>query len=189
MSLPAAVREADSVLVSGPPLSGLYPVFHRVLAAWSDRPIVVSTGRPARRVRTDRERIVGDDEARIIECASGPTHEDAADRIAAAGNLTEIGVQLTEVAEEVEGTASAVGIHSLSELLMYEATETVYRFLTVSISLARAEDWPVVATMVPAVDPEASRTLAEPFDCRIETRIGDGSEFRVRGGDWLSVGE
>lgn len=188
MSLPPTVREADSVLVSGPPLSGLYPVFHRVLAARCDRPIVVSTGRTARRVRSDRERIVGTDDAVIIECASGPTHDDAADRVAAAGNLTEIGIQLTEVAEEAEGTSAAVGLHSLSELLMYGETETVYRFLTVSISLARAEGWPVVATMVPAVDPAAAQALAEPFDCRIETRTGDESEFRVRGGDWLPVG-
>ena len=188
MSLPTAVKEADSVLVSGPPLSGLYPVFHRVLTARSDRPIIVSTGRTARRVRADRDRIVGSDGAVIIECASGPT-DGAADRIATAGNLTEIGVELTEAAEGAEGTRSAVGIHSLSELLMYGETETVYRFLTVSISLARAEDWPVVATMVPAVDPEATRSLTEPFDCRIETRREDGSEFRVGDGDWLSVAD
>ena len=72
--LPDAVRDADSVLVTGPPMSGKYDLFNRLLAEWSTGPVVISTGRTAEKVREDYESITGadGDDVVVIDCV---THE------------------------------------------------------------------------------------------------------------------
>ncbi|MUW14932.1 hypothetical protein GJ633_09845 [Halorubrum sp. CBA1125] len=188
--LPDAVRESDSVLVSGPPMSGKYDLFNRLLAEWCDSPVVISTGRTAEKVRADYERITdrdGDD-VTVIDCV---THQQGDKRpdtpttkyVGSAGNLTDIGIKFTDVVEASAGRQRAVGIYSLSQLLMYWDPERIYRFTRVMTSQTSGEGWPFVGVVgSTAHDEQVVHTLHEPFEVVVETRVADDDrEFRVRG--------
>ena len=198
--LPDAVRGAGSVLISGPPMSGKYDLFNKLLASWSDGPVVISTGRTAEKVRGDYEELTeadGDDVV-VIDCV---THEQGDKRddtpttkyVASAGNLTDIGIKFTDVVESSAGRDHAVGIYSLSQLLMYWDPERIYRFTRVMTSQTSGEGWPFVGVVgSTAHDEQVVHTLHEPFEVVVETRVEDGArEFRVRGrvgqpSDWQS---
>ncbi len=188
--LPAAVRAADSVLVTGPPMSGKYDLFHRLLHEWASSPIVLSTGRTAEKVRADHERITGADDDRVvvIDCMTSErevsTDGDAATRyVASPGNLTDLGVQFTDLVEDLDAADShAVGVDSLSQLLMYSDPERVHRFTRVLATEAANAGWPFVATLGSTMhDEEVRHALHEAFDALVETRVEDGDrQFRVR---------
>ena len=188
--LPDAVRGADSVLISGPPMSGTYDLFNRMLAEWSTEPIVISTGRTAEKVRGDYEAITerdGDDVI-VIDCV---THEQGDKRddtpttkyVGSAGNLTDIGIKFTDVVESSAGRERAVGLYSLSQLLMYWDPERIYQFTRVMTSQTSGEGWPFVGVLnSTAHDEQVVHTLHEPFEAVAETRMSDDNrEFRVRG--------
>ncbi|TKX70477.1 hypothetical protein [Halorubrum sp. GN11GM_10-3_MGM] len=187
--LPDAVRGADSVLISGPPMSGKYDLFNRLLATWADGPVVISTGRTAEKVRGDYEELTGEDgdDVIVIDCV---THEQGDKRedtpttkyVASAGNLTDIGIKFTDVVESSTGRERAVGVYSLSQLLMYWDPERIYRFTRVMTSQASGEGWPFVGVVgSTAHDEQVVHTLHEPFEV-VETRVDDDDrEFRVRG--------
>ncbi|ELZ34228.1 MULTISPECIES: DUF7504 family protein [Halorubrum] len=188
--LPDAVRGADSVLISGPPMSGKYDLFNRLLASWSDGPVVISTGRTAEKVRGDYEELTGNpgDDVVVIDCV---THEQGDKRedtpttkyVASAGNLTDIGIKFTDVVESSAGRERAVGIYSLSQLLMYWDPERIYQFTRVMTSQTSGEGWPFVGVLgSTAHDEQVVHTLHEPFETVVETRVDDDArEFRVRG--------
>jgi hypothetical protein len=188
--LPDAVRTADSVLISGPPMSGKYDLFNRLLAEWSTAPVIISTGRTAEKVRGDYETITGKDgdDVLVIDCV---THEQGDKRddtpttkyVGSAGNLTDIGVKFTDIVESSAGRERAVGIYSLSQLLMYWDPERIYRFTRVMTSQTSGEGWPFVGVVgSTAHDEQVVHTLYEPFEVVVETRVEDDTrEFRVRG--------
>ncbi len=187
--LPDAVHRADSVLVSGPPMTGKYELFMRILAEWSDAPVVISTGRPVEKVRNDYERITdrADDDLVVIDCV---THEQGEKRpdtattkyVASAGNLTDIGIKFTDVVESSAGIGRAVGIHSFSQLLMYWDPERIYQFTRVMSSQCSSEGWPLVGVIGSKThDERVVHTLHEPFELVVETRVGDDErQFRTR---------
>ncbi|MWV63634.1 hypothetical protein GRS48_02170 [Halorubrum sp. JWXQ-INN 858] len=187
--LPDVVRDADSVLVSGPPMSGKYDLFIRLLAGWSDAPVVVSTGRTAEKVRGDYERITGGNagDLVVIDCVTHEQGEKVPDTpttkyVASAGNLTDIGVKFTDVVESSAGIPRAVGLYSLSQLLMYWDPERVYQFTRVMASQASGEGWPFVGVVgSTAHDEQVIHTLHEPFELVVETRVVDDErQFRAR---------
>lgn len=188
--LPAPVLDAESVLVAGPPMSGKYDLFHRLLDAWTEEPIVISTGRTAEKVRADHAEITdaSGDDAIVVDCVSreqGKTVEDTARTkyVDSAGDLTDIGVKFTNVVEELEeGRDHAVGLYSISELLMYWDPERIYQFVRVLSSQATGQEWPFVAAVGSTAHDEAAlHTLYEPFDQVVETRVDGDREFRLRG--------
>lgn len=198
-ALPDAVRTADSVLISGPPMSGKYDLFNRLLAEWSTEPVVISTGRTAEKVRDDYETITGEDgdNVIVIDCV---THEQGDKRddtmrtkyVGSAGNLTDIGIKFTDIVESSTGRDRAVGLYSLSQLLMYWDPERIYRFTRVMTSQTSGEGWPFVGVVgSTAHDEQVVHTLHEPFEVVAETRVeNDDREFRVRGrvgqpSDWV----
>ena len=188
--LPGAVRDADSVLVSGPPMSGKYDLFNRLLAEWAAEPVVISTGRTAEKVRDDYETITGrdGDDVTVVDCV---THEQGDKRedtpttkyVASAGNLTDIGIKFTDIVESSTGRDRAVGVYSLSQLLMYWDPERIDRFTRVMTSQTSGEGWPFVGVVgSTAHDEQVVHTLHEPFEVVVETRVEDDDrEFRVRG--------
>ena len=188
--LPDAVLDADSVLISGPPMSGKYELFTRLLAEWSDVPVIVSTGNTAEKVRSDYERITGRSasDVVVIDCV---THEQGDKRtdtpttkyVASAGNLTDIGIKFTDVVESSSGLDRAVGIYSLSQLLMYWDPERIYQFTRVMASQASGKGWPLVGAVgSTAHDEQVIHTLHEPFEIVMQTRVeGDDRQFRARG--------
>lgn len=198
--LPAPVTDADSVLLVGPPMSGKYDLFHQLLAEWSDEPIVISTGRTAGKVRADHEQItdMNGESVIVVDCVSREQGETVTDTprtkyVDSAGDLTDIGVKFTNVVEDVgDDTAHAVGLFSISELLMYWDSERIYQFVRVLSSQASGQDWPFVGAVGSTAHDESTlHTLYEPFDRIVETRVDDEREFRVRGRvgsptDWQS---
>lgn len=197
-----AVSEADSVLITGPPMSGEYDLFHHLLHEWTPSPVVISTGRTAEKVRADHGRITGatDDRAVVIDCMTrqreAPAHDaDVTRYVASPGNLTDIGVQFTDLVDEMRGDGPhALGVDSLSQLLMYSDPDRIHRFTRALATQAANEDWPFVATLGSTMhDKEVRHTLHEAFDALVETRIeSDHRQFRVRErvdgpSDWLTV--
>ena len=186
--VPDAVAAADSVLISGPPMSGKYDLCIRLLARWADAPILVSTGRTAETVRDDYERLTGrsPDDLVVVDCQSsqqGTAGDDTATTkyVKNPGDLTTIGVKFTDAVESSERTDRAVGVYSLSELLQYWDPDRIYQFIRVLASQASGQGWPFVGVVgATAHDEQVVHTLYEPFETVIETRVDDGREFRVR---------
>jgi len=128
-------------------MSGKYDLFNRLLAEWSTGPVVISTGRTAEKIRQDYETITGrdGDDVIVIDCI---THEQGDKRddtpttkyVASAGNLTDIGIKFTDVVESSAGRDRAVGVYSLSQLLMYWDPERIYRFTRVMTSQTSGGD-------------------------------------------------
>lgn len=185
---PDPVREADEVLVSGPLLSGKRTVFHRLLREWGDEPVVTSTRRGAERVRRDHERATGcdGDDLVVVDCVTATHEDDPSDTprtkyAAGPGNLTDVGTTYTEVLAERDD-ATAVGITSISPLLMYAPLDAVYRFTRLVAQQAVGEGYPIAAVVESQThDDQELHTISEPFDAIIETRVaGDDAEFRAR---------
>mgnify|MGYP002760274475 FL=1 len=187
-TVPDAVAAADSVLISGPPMSGKYDLCVRLLARWADAPILVSTGRTAETVRDDYERLTGrsPDDLVVVDCQSSQQGTDGDDTattkyVKNPGDLTAIGVKFTDVVESSAGTDRAVGVYSLSELLQYWDPDRIYQFTRVLASQASGQGWPFVGVVgSTAHDERVVHTLYEPFETVVETRVDDEREFRVR---------
>jgi len=165
-------------------MSGKYDLFNRLLAEWSTGPVVISTGRTAEKIRQDYETITGrdGDDVIVIDCI---THEQGDKRddtpttkyVASAGNLTDIGIKFTDVVESSAGRDRAVGVYSLSQLLMYWDPERIYRFTRVMTSQTSGEGWPFVGVVNSAAhDEQVVNTLHEPFDVVVETRVEGATE-------------
>lgn len=178
-----------SFLVVGPPMTGKYQLLLEVLAT-AERAILVSTGEPADRVREDFAGVGDPGALSVVDCVSRERGADAPDidRVKYAAtpqNLTDVGVKFTELAEayqaESDATA-AVGVHSLSQILMYWDAERVYRFARVLVGQVSNAGWVTVATLNgSAHDEQTLHTLYEPFDAIVETREADGErQCRMR---------
>ncbi|MFB6221554.1 MAG: hypothetical protein ABEH90_08955 [Halolamina sp.] len=171
----------DSVLVRGPALSGKYGLLLDLLAAYSEHAVLVSTSRQAAGARTDFAAYGDPDRLAVVDATTRVQDGDGEDPLlryaSSPRNLTAIGVKFTglvELLREREPETVAVGVHSLSELLMYRDVERVFQFVRVMLGECRDLDWPMVATIDDtAVAEPAVSTLAQPFDAVIETRIAD----------------
>lgn len=188
--VPAGVLgDGTAVLVRGPALSGKYELLLSLLSMNSEYGLLVSTSRQAARARDDFSAYDDPDQLAVVDCASRIQGEEGVEdqllRYASSPkNLTEIGVKFTGLVEMMqEWGAVTVGIHSLSELVMYWEPERVYQFVRIMLGECREHGWPMVATIDDtAVDDRTVSTLTQPFDTIIVTRIADdgGQEFKVQ---------
>ena len=191
--LDSAIPIADlaagrSVLIRGPAMSGKYDLLLRLLGSLADRSILVSTSRQQRGARSDFENYGDPETFGIVDCASRVQGQDegGGDLVRYASspkNLTEVGVKFTDLVEQFQDDGddpAAVGVHSVSELLMYAETEQVYQFLRVLLAEAQGMDWPAVAVVDDdAAGEQAVTTLSQPFDAVVTTRRDDeGQSFR-----------
>jgi len=191
--LPEGLVDDGDVLVRGPALSGKYDLLLRLLAT-ADAELLVSTSRRADRARSEFESHGDPARFAVVDCATRVQGEEGEDddlvRYAASPkNLTGIGVKFTDIVavlREREADRIAVGVHSLSELLMYSDVEHVFQFLRIMGAECRNLGWPLVAVVDDtAVDEQAVATIAQPFDTVLSTRIvGDQDcEFAVTSGE------
>ena len=184
----AELAAGRSVLIRGPAMSGKYDLLLRLLGSLADRSILVSTSRQQRGARADFEEYGDPDAFGIVDCASRVQGRDevGGDLVRYASspkNLTEVGVKFTDLVDQFQedgDESAAVGVHSVSELLMYGETEQVYQFLRVLLAEAQGLDWPAVAVVDDdAAGEQAVTTLSQPFDAVISTRRDDdGRSFR-----------
>lgn len=189
------LAEGGSVLVRGPALSGKYWLLLDLLGAFSEHALLVSTSRQAEGAREDFAAYGDPERLAVVDAATRLQGEDDTDDsllryVSSPKNLTAIGVKFTDLVEvlrEEDAGTVPVGIHSVSELLMYWDVEQVFQFVRVMLGECRELDWPMVATIDDtAVEERAVSTLTQPFDAVIVTRVAEdgGHEFRVeREGD------
>lgn len=184
------LTSGESVLVSGPPMTGKYELLLDLLTRSADRLIVVSTNTSAERVRRDITACseLSDDDVAVVDCTTKQGDSAVSDTeltryVSSPENLTQVGVQFTSVMDAFdESDAVAVGLHSLSPLLMYWDAERVYQFLRVFLDRVRETSWSCVAVIGSTMhDEQVLHTLYDPFDSVIETRESDeGRELRYR---------
>ena len=196
----AELAVGRSVLVRGPAMSGKYDLLLRLLDALADCGLLVSTSRQATGAREDFADYGDPDCFGIVDCASRAQGRDGDENglvryASSPKNLTEVGVKFTDLVDSVQADAdhAAVGVHSVSELLMYWDTERVYQFLRVLVAEANGLGWPVVAVIDDdAASDRAVSTLTQPFDAVITTRRDDdGRAFQYQAAgeeptDWIA---
>ncbi|MFW5911747.1 MAG: DUF7504 family protein [Halolamina sp.] len=178
-----------TVLVRGPAMSGKYDMLLRLLGALADAAVFISTSRQVSGARRDFASYGDPDRFGVVDCASRVQwqhdEEELVRYASSPKNLTEVGVKFTELVDTLQSADLqdvAVGVHSLSELLMYWDVERVYQFLRVLLAECRGLDWPTVAVIDDdAADEQAVTTLTQPFDAVITIQRGeDGRRFRYQ---------
>lgn len=185
-----------TVLVRGPAMSGKYGLLLRLLGTLTDCAVLISTSRQVTGARSDYAEYGDPDCFGVVDCASHvqgqATEAEGLTRYASSPkNLTEIGVKFTDLVETIQEDkieAATVGIHSLSELVMYSETEQVYQFLRVLLAECQELAWPTVAVIDDdAASKQAVTTLSEPFDAVITTRReSDVRAFQYRDDNGVS---
>lgn len=187
--LSTPLSPGESLLVSGPPMTGKYHVMLRLLTATADDVIVVSTDTPAATIRQDVHELAGlpDDSIGVVDCAGAQPDEtgdaELVRHVSSPENLTQLGIQFTALTEQFEDREHvAVGLSSLSTLLMYWDAERVYQFLRVFLDRVRDLSWSCVGVVGSTMhDEQTLHTLYDPFDAIVETReTDDGRELRRR---------
>lgn len=195
----------DTILISGPPMTGKYQLYLQLLSSYADNVILISTKNSAARIIDDFREVAGDipeERLGVIDCVShNDAVEDPTDSLTvkyakSPNNLTQIGVQFTELTEvfEAQSGHTGTGIHSLSQLVMHSDMKSIYQFLQVLTGQIRSAGWFGVAVIDTSIDTEEElRILHHHFDGVIETREDEsaGRQYRVRGlaptvTDWKS---
>jgi KaiC/GvpD/RAD55 family RecA-like ATPase len=193
---PVSVEEMESgqsLLVAGPPMTGKYQLLFELLGEAADRGIVITTGDPAEDVRAEFVDAANcsPSDVGVVDCVTkqqgGSVADDDLTRyVSSPKNVTEIGMKFTDQFERFReyDDQVGVGLHSLSELLVYLDAEDVYKFTRVLTKQAESEGWFTVATIGSTMhDEQTLHTMYEPFDTVIDTREQDGQrELRVRDG-------
>lgn len=183
---PLAVN--GSVIVRGPALTGKYELLMRLLAGTAEDRLLVSTNRRAERARAEFEQHTNSaaDSFGVVDSATriqgGEGEGDSLVRYASSPkNLTGIGVKFTDLVTAFEDRGIdrvAVGVHSLSELLMYSPAENVFRFVSIMGTECRDLGWPLAAVVDDgAVDEQTVATLAQPFDTVLTTRRAEDGDL------------
>ncbi|WP_435063440.1 RAD55 family ATPase [Halobaculum sp. EA56] len=181
----------NSLLIAGPPMTGKYDLMLRLLADAGERGVLITTGDTAETVAADYAEVAGVDPASVgvVDCVSKQRGGDLVDRefvryASSPKNVTDIGMKFTDLYEVFRefDTSVGVGVHSLSELLMYLDPQDVYQFVRVLTRQVESEGWTTVAVIGSTMhDEQTLHTMYEPFDTVINTREEDGArELRVR---------
>ncbi|MDL5361084.1 hypothetical protein [Halalkalicoccus sp. NIPERK01] len=183
-----SVPAGSALLVSGPPMTGKYDLFVRLLAG--SEAIAITTDTDASTLREDYAAVAASERLSIVDCVSrsrGAATADSADvrYVPGPGNLTRIGTAFTDLVDSRTGDDVRVGLHSVSPLVMAAELRSVYRFLQVFTGQVRSAGWLCLATFDPTMHDERTvNTVLDPFDACIDTRERDGRrEARIRGFD------
>ena len=183
------VDDVETILISGPSLSGRRRLLYQLLCDSSDRPVVVATRQTADTVRSTRRHLTDEDgtDPIVIDCVTNALGRSVTDTSTTKyadhpSNLTSIGLKFTSVIDQHEMEDVFVGLTNISPLLIYSSPSDVFRFTNVLVQQAIGSGWSVMAAIDPSTHDEATVEQFLPlFDCLIETRrTDDGQEYRVR---------
>jgi KaiC/GvpD/RAD55 family RecA-like ATPase len=176
-----SVDPGTNLLVSGAPLSGVRRVAFEAAAAGAasgEAVLVITTRYSARHVLADLEALVDTDDVTIgvVDCVTRRQDQAYPDDgrvkyVASPAALTRIGIKFSEFTKEFDAQGveqTRVLFDSLSTLLPYPDTQSVFKFLTVLSGQIDGVDALGVHTIEPAAhDEETRRTLTELFDGRV----------------------
>jgi KaiC/GvpD/RAD55 family RecA-like ATPase len=197
--------DGTNLLVAGPPMTGKYELLTSILCdgtRQNEIPLWISTKHDADHIRQDAAKALGgstDAPVGVVDCVSRERGEDTTEDeltkfVSAPGDLTGIGMASSELIERFVGNGNPVrvGLHSISQLLMYVDSQTAFRFLhilTGRVGTANGLGFCVLDTETH--DKQTVTTLSQLFDGTVETRREDGYEqLRVVGvdgatGEWV----
>lgn len=193
---PGAVAPGHSVLVAGPAMTGKRDLLYRLLEGSSDgRAAFVTTKLDAEQLRAELEArwAVEDWTLGFVDCvsrqrAAGPLADtEAVTYLTNAGDLTGIGIALSGFMQDAyhdpDVEHAAVGLHSLSTMLMYADLRRVFQFVHVITGRIDSSDFVGVFTLDTSNrDDEAVSRLKGLFDGLVEVREGEEDvELRTRG--------
>jgi KaiC/GvpD/RAD55 family RecA-like ATPase len=184
-------------LITGPPMTGKYDFLVRVVAETSDGVIFVTTKHGAGRVIDDfrsRNEAFPNSRFGVIDCVGDQWRDDDPSidpyvrYVNGPGDLTSIGVQFTELSTAFrgpeEGERVAIGLHSISQLVMNADFERVYKFLQVLTGQIRTAGWyGLCVAEQRGTDDLETTMLKHHFDNVIEIREAEDGrrEYRIRG--------
>ncbi|WEL21736.1 MULTISPECIES: hypothetical protein [unclassified Halorhabdus] len=192
-----AVRPGSSILITGPAMTGKQGLAYDILADGvtdNQGAIIVSTGDRATTVIDEFADRAGTDEFElgVIDCAGDQqtTESETGDafvhHVGSPGDLTGIGIGITEGLEALHGRGADRGrlaLSSLSTMLTYTDRKTVFKFCHVLSSRLEAAEYLGLFTIdASAHDEQTLQVIKQAFDGMIEIRETDGKrEARVRG--------
>lgn len=187
----------DALIIAGPPMTGKYQLMLRILSAYCDQCILISTKNQFSKIREDMHEYgsdIPDDHIGVIDTVSHRESMDDLEEtpntkfVSSPQNMTGIGVKFTNLYSrfntELRRGHTGVGLHSISQLLMHSDIKTVYQFLQVLVGQIRSAEWMGVAVIETAVtEDENLQLLQHHFDGIIETRENEAGqrEYRIRG--------
>lgn len=193
---PATVAPGTSLLVAGPAMTGKRRLMYRILGGAGDGlAAFVTTKLDGGRLETELAEHWALDEwdLRIVDCVSRqravtPLVDTETRRyVATAGDLTGIGIALSGFMQDAyhhpDTDHAAVGLHSLSTMLMYADLRRVFQFVHVITGRIDSSDFVGAFCLDTSggADESVSR-LKGLFDGLIEVREGEaGPELRTRG--------
>ena len=204
-----SVRPGTSILISGPAMTGKQDLAYDILADGVDNgqgAVIVSTGDRAETVIEDFSgRVSGADMSLgVVDCAADQSSADSAPgdeifvhHVSSPGDLTGIGIGITEGLEALHDRGIDEGrlaLSSLSTMLTYTDRKTVFKFCHVLSSRLDAAEYLGLFTIdASAHDEQTLQVIKQAFDGLIEIRERDSvREARVRGlsgesSDWVEL--
>lgn len=180
----ATLEPGTNILVAGPPLSGIRKVAFQALAAGANNgegSVIITTRDSSERVIADFTSLLERPEAAqigVVDCVTQhqgrSTHDsDQVKYASSPADMTGIGIKFSAFLDtfytDYDLQRNRIVVDSLSPLLHYSDTETVFRFmhvLTSRISEANAVGFHVLES--PAHSAEEINTLKQLFDGIVE---------------------
>lgn len=176
-----SVDPGTNLLVSGPPLSGVRRLAFEAVTAGADSGdavLVITTRYSARRVFADLNTLVDTDDITlgVVDCVTRRQDQVYADDsrvqyVTSPAALTRIGIKFSEFVKQFDAEGidqTRVVFDSLSTLLPYPDTQSVFKFLAVLSGQIEEAGALGIHVIEPAAhDEETLRTLAEVFDGRV----------------------
>jgi len=186
------IADVDTVLISGPVLSGRRRLFHQVLESWAANSVIISTRDLADSVRMTHQEYStatkDDPETFIVDSLTNSLDHSVRDTSRTKyaqhpSDLGSIGTKFISILGQNENRKLSVGVTTVSPLFVYSDAADVFKFVDTLIRKSRGAGWPVVITIDPyAHDETVVEQLLPLFEAVIETRRTDegDQEFRIR---------
>lgn len=188
------LRPGTNLLLTGPQGVGKYELLCDLLATGVERGqhgVVVSTSHGADDLRASvAERTTTDEvDLSVVDCVSerrgeATPHDPETEYVASPSDFSSMGMAASEFLERADeqGSATRLGLHSLSNLLLEADVKTVFRFTHILTGRLSSVDGLGIATLDDHHDPQTMNTLRQLFDGAVETRQGvDSRECRIVG--------
>lgn len=182
--------DVDTVLISGPVLSGRRQLFHQLLESWAANSLIISTRDPADSVRMMHQECSTATEDSpdplVVDSLTGTLDHSVADTSRTKyaqhpSDLGSIGTKFTSMLDQHQDRELSVGITTLSPFLVYADASVVFKFVNIIIQKSRGVGWPVVVAIDPR--PHYDRVLEQLiplFETVVETRRTDAGKQQYR---------
>ena len=188
LSMELPIRDGETVLITGPTLSGRRRLLHQLLHTAPGESAVISTREPAGTVRSRYQRRTDGDgsDLIVVDCITNALERAATDTemtkyAQSPDNLTSIGMKFADILQQHRSDQFSVGVVNLSPLLVYTSPRDVFQFTNILTQKSTGADWPVYAAIEPRVhDTSTVHQFIPLFDTVIETRRTNSGDQELR---------